>query len=151
LKQVNCCQNIVEDKVWEDAITGVPDCMCRDILTQSRYKTTAVCNLRQACENALRDFNRVFGEGYMHPGLAPIWDTESPARTCQYSKWEGGWYNAPCGRKNHMPLKEKWTDPYGREMIVHTDVLPSKKYGTLEKRAYIYIYIYVYIYVFVCI
>jgi hypothetical protein len=32
-------------------------------------------------------------------------------------------------------LKEKWTDPYGREKIVHTDVLPSQKYGTLKKKA----------------
>ena len=71
----------------------------------------------------------------MHPGLAPIWDTESPARTCQYSKWDGGWYNAPCGRTNHKPLKETWTDPYAREKIVHTQVLPSKKYGTLKKKA----------------
>jgi len=131
-QQVDCCQKLADDKVWEDVDTGVPECLCRDILTQSRYKTTAVCNLRQACENALRDFNRVFGEGYMHPGLAPTWDTESPARTCLYSKWGGGWRFAPCGRKNHLK-SEVWTDPHGRETVVHTDVLPSKKYGTREK------------------
>jgi hypothetical protein len=61
-------------------------CYLRDILQHTQYRTTAVCNLRQACENALRDFNKVFGEGYMHAGMG-VWeitDTESPARTCQY-------------------------------------------------------------------
>ena len=46
-KTVNCCQKLDDDKVWEDEISGVPDCFCRDVLSRSRYKTTAVCNLRQ--------------------------------------------------------------------------------------------------------
>ena len=45
--QVNCCQRLVDNKVWEDVSSGVPDCFCRDVLVNSRYKTAAVCNLRQ--------------------------------------------------------------------------------------------------------
>ena len=28
-KNADCCQKLVEDKVWEDVETGVPDCFCR--------------------------------------------------------------------------------------------------------------------------
>jgi hypothetical protein len=28
-KKVDCCQKLVENKVWEDVETGVPDCFCR--------------------------------------------------------------------------------------------------------------------------
>jgi len=118
--QVNCCQRLVDKTIWEDISTGVPDCFCRDILVQSGYKTTAICNLQQACENALRDFNRVFGEGYLNfvqSGNAHVWDTESPVRSCQYSRYGGGWYSAPCGRKNTKPGALPWKDPYGRETV----------------------------------
>ena len=41
----------------------------------------------------------------------------------------GGWYNAPCGRTNILQT-ETWTDPYARENVLHTDVLPSKVWHT---------------------
>ena len=41
--------------------------------------------LKQACENALRDWNKVFGEGYMVEGEAEDWNTESPLRTCTWA------------------------------------------------------------------
>jgi hypothetical protein len=28
-KKVDCCQKLVENKIWEDVETGVPDCFCR--------------------------------------------------------------------------------------------------------------------------
>ena len=43
--------------------------------------------LKQACENALRDWNKVFGEGYMVEGEAEDWNTESPLRTCTKSDY----------------------------------------------------------------
>ena len=48
----------------------------------------------QACENALRDWNKVFGEGHMVKGEAEDWNTESPLRTCTKSDWfrsDGSW------------------------------------------------------------
>jgi hypothetical protein len=68
-------------------VTGVPNCFCRDLLQQTGYKTVAKCMLKQACENALRDWNKVFGEGYMVEGEAEDWNTESPLRTCTRSDY----------------------------------------------------------------
>jgi hypothetical protein len=112
-------------------------------MVQSAIKTTAICNLQHACENALRDFNRVFGEGYLHfvqSGDAHVWDTESPVRSCQYSRYGGGWFNQPCGRKNSKPgapWKDLLTDfkhAYGLETAsAHADRLPLAGYGMERK------------------
>ncbi|EKX55276.1 hypothetical protein GUITHDRAFT_131517 [Guillardia theta CCMP2712] len=138
---VDCCQKINKVKQWEDVRTGVPDCFCRDILMQSEYKTSSFCMLQQACENALRDFNKVFGEGYMANGraihtkpsasLSPDvsqadeWDTESPLRSCMHSSG-GRWNVEPCGKKSSGT---SWTDPFGRQTTPIQDYMPSKTYG----------------------
>ena len=116
---VDCCVSMDNPSVWEDTETGVPDCFCRDIVIRSFYKTTAFCMLEQACANALRDFNKVFGEGYMAPGIGLDLNTESPARTC-------GVDGSPCGVHNTDPSKV-WVDTYGRTIAPNT--LPSPDYG----------------------
>lgn len=95
---IDCCRSMNNPSVWEDSETGVPDCFCRDIVVRSFYKTTAICMLPQACANALRDFNKVFGEGYMEKGVGFDLDTESPARTC-------GVDGSACGVHNSDPNK----------------------------------------------
>ncbi len=118
-KDVSCCQSMNHPAVWEDPETGVPDCICRDIVVRSFYRTSAFCMLEQACANALRDFNKVFGEGYMTKGIGLQLDTESPARTC-------GADGAACGTKSSDPSKA-YTDPFGR--AVAPSMLPSPAYG----------------------
>lgn len=56
----------------------------------------AKCMLKQACENALRDWNKVFGEGYMVEGEAEDWNTESPLRTCTRPDWSHSWGFVRC-------------------------------------------------------
>jgi len=128
---VDCCQKVNKVKQWEDVRTGVPDCFCRDVLMQSEYKTSSFCMLQQACENALRDFNKVFGEGYMVNGRGDEWDTESPLRSCMHSSGSR-WYVEPCGRKSSG---SSWTDPFGRQTTPVQDYLPSKTYGKVIVKA----------------
>jgi hypothetical protein len=78
--EVNCCRQLRGTDIWEHKDTGVPDCICRDFLEKTGQKSVAFCSLRQSCENALRDWNKVFGEGYMAKGGKGDWNTESPAR-----------------------------------------------------------------------
>ena len=40
----------------------------RDFLQNTHYWTVGFCMLKQSCENALRDWNKVFGEGHMVQG-----------------------------------------------------------------------------------
>mmetsp|Transcript_12454 Transcript_12454/g.43335 ORF Transcript_12454/g.43335 Transcript_12454/m.43335 type:complete len:151 (-) Transcript_12454:1283-1735(-) len=61
-RDVNCCFQLKDDSVWEDAQTGMEDCFCREFLQEVQYKTVSFCSLKQSCLNALRDWNRVFGE-----------------------------------------------------------------------------------------
>mmetsp|Transcript_54970 Transcript_54970/g.128573 ORF Transcript_54970/g.128573 Transcript_54970/m.128573 type:complete len:401 (+) Transcript_54970:140-1342(+) len=126
--EVDCCKRLTDDNIWEHRSTGVPDCFCRDFLKETEYKTVGFCALEQVCENALKDWNKVFGEGYMVPGRAPVWGTESPARTCMREK--DGWQTRPCGEENKDEFADPWVDPYGRILPVR-GYLPSKDYGTV--------------------
>jgi len=129
--EVNCCKKLNKDSIWDDRTTGVPDCFCRDLLTETEYKTAGFCALQQSCENALKDWNKVFGEGYMVPGKAPEWSTESPARTCM-REVKGKWKALPCGDEQPESRSgpTSWTDPYGRVPPVE-GFLPTQEYGTV--------------------
>ncbi|KAJ1484240.1 hypothetical protein T484DRAFT_1797553 [Baffinella frigidus] len=102
--------------IWEHADTGVPDCICRDLLEKTGQRTVAFCSLKQSCENALRDWNKVFGEGYMAPGGADEWNTESPARSCTKAtfdifKQQMKYEVEPCGKvvtAGNLADERKW-------------------------------------------
>ena len=139
-RDINCCRRLREDADWEKEETGVPDCFCRDLLQFTGYKTTAWCNLKQSCENALRDWNKVFGEGYMTEGIADDWNTESPLRTCTSTDWgsiDGGTAtHKSCGvesKKKNPPGPDedepwRWVDEWGRGPV-YPQSEPSKYYG----------------------
>mmetsp|Transcript_12463 Transcript_12463/g.43356 ORF Transcript_12463/g.43356 Transcript_12463/m.43356 type:complete len:337 (-) Transcript_12463:573-1583(-) len=129
-RDVNCCFQLKDDSVWEDAQTGMEDCFCREFLQEVQYKTVSFCSLKQSCLNALRDWNRVFGEGYMVPGQAPVWNTESPVRTCTIGNPDGSAVNRPCGEQNNNPL-QTWTDPYGRLSTSFANYKPNPNYGKI--------------------
>jgi len=143
-KDVNCCGRLKENEIWEDKVTGVPNCFCRDLLQQTGYKTVAKCMLKQACENALRDWNKVFGEGYMVKGEAEDWNTESPLRTCTKSDYaHDSWshmfgaaaIHESCGIPHKAEVKfgrkqesYEWPDPFGRGPV-YENMEPSPWYG----------------------
>lgn len=136
--QINCCHYVNNVLMWEDADSGVPDCFCRDVLTQSWYKTVAFCALEQACENALRDFNRVFGEGKMVRGQGKELHTESPLRHCLTTDAARGAKSIRCGTPNADPTKS-WRDPENPSRAMEdglpvrfADILAPPEYGTVK-------------------
>ena len=89
LRTIICIVESSTDMLIEkDAVANV--WTYRDLLQYTGYRTVASCHLKQACENALRDWNKVFGEGYMVEGETEDWNTESPLRTCTTTVWTRG-------------------------------------------------------------
>lgn len=129
--QIDCCQYLNNDLIWEDAETGVPDCFCRDVLSTSWYKSIGFCALQQACENALRDFNKVFGEGKMVRGQGVEWHTESPLRHCVAEDPFRGAKPKLCGVDNTNP-SVSWKDDLGRDNVRYVDVIAPEEYGTIK-------------------
>ena len=44
----------------------MPDCICRNLLEKTAQRSVAFCSLKQSCENALRDWNKVHTHTHTH-------------------------------------------------------------------------------------